>query len=311
MAAVVAMVRSVAPTASTVLITGESGTGKELVAQAIHSLSPRRSAPFVSINCGALPEALLESEMFGHVRGAFTDAHQNKKGLFEVAHRGTLFLDEVGEMPLSMQVKPLRALQEKTIRRVGGTEEIEVDVRVLAATNRSLEDLVQEKRLREDLYYRLNVIPVRLPPLRERREDIPILARHFLERFCREADRRVTRISEEAMKRLVRHSWPGNVRELENVMERAVALETTDTVMPDRLPDPLAPPVSGADAAPRPMLGGGFTLDGHLNRIEKELVEGALETAAGDRGQACELLGITPRSLRYLIRKHGLPGVRG
>ena len=178
--------------------------------------------------------------MFGHMRGAFTDAHQNKKGLFEVAHRGTLFLDEVGEMPPSMQVKLLRALQEKTIRRVGGTEEIEVDVRVIAATNRRLEDLVQEKRLREDLFYRLNVIPIRLPPLRDRREDIPILAQHFLEGFGREAARRVTKISEEAMKRLVRHSWPGNVRELENVIERAVALETTDTVMPDRLPDPLA-----------------------------------------------------------------------
>jgi len=308
MAAVVAMVRSVAPTGSTVLITGESGTGKELVAQAIHSLSPRRDAPFVSINCGALPETLLESEMFGHMRGAFTDAHQNKKGLFEVAHRGTLFLDEVGEMPPSMQVKLLRALQEKTIRRVGGTEEIEVDVRVIAATNRRLEDLVQEKRLREDLFYRLNVIPIRLPPLRDRREDIPILAQQFLEGFGREADRRVTKISAEAMKRLVRHSWPGNVRELENVIERAVALETTDTVMPDRLPDPLA---HGADQGAAPHLGAGFTLDGHLNRIEKELVEEALEKTAGDRAQACELLGVTPRSLRYLIRKHALPGGRG
>jgi two-component system response regulator PilR (NtrC family) len=308
MAAVVAMVRSVAPTGSTVLITGESGSGKELVAQAIHSLSPRRGAPFVSINCGALPESLLESEMFGHMRGAFTDAHQNKKGLFEVAHRGTLFLDEVGEMPPSMQVKLLRALQERTIRRVGGTEEIEVDVRVIAATNRRLEDLVQEKRLREDLFYRLNVIPIRLPPLRDRREDIPILAQLFLEGFGREADRRVTKISGDAMKRLVHHSWPGNVRELENVIERAVALETTDTIMPERLPDPLAPP---ADQGAAPQLGAGFTLDGHLNRIEKQLVEDALEKTAGDRAQACELLGITPRSLRYLIRKHALPVGRG
>jgi two-component system response regulator PilR (NtrC family) len=309
MAAVVAMVRSVAPTASTVLITGESGTGKELVAQAIHSLSPRRDAPFVSINCGALPETLLESEMFGHMRGAFTDAHQNKKGLFEVAHRGTLFLDEVGEMPLSMQVKLLRALQEKTIRRVGGTEEIEVDVRVIAATNRNLEVLVQEKRLREDLFYRLNVIPVRLPPLRERREDIPILARHFLERFGREADRRVTKISPEAMKWLVSHSWPGNVRELENVIERAVALETTDTVMPDRLPDSLGHDV-GRDQEAGRELGSGFSLDDHLNRIERDLVEQALERSAGDRAQASELLGVTPRSLRYLIRKHALPAGR-
>ena len=304
MAACVAMVRSVAPTASTVLVTGESGTGKELVAQAIHSLSPRRDAPFVSINCGALPETLLESEMFGHMRGAFTDAHQNKKGLFEAAHRGTLFLDEVGEMPLSMQVKLLRALQEKTIRRVGGTDEIEVDVRLIAATNRNLESLVAEKTFREDLFYRLNVIPVRLPPLRERREDIPILARHFLERFGREADRRVTGISEEAMKRLLRHSWPGNVRELENVIERAVALETTDTIMPDRLPDPLAR--SASEPVPASQLGAGFSLDDHLTRIERELVEGALTRAEGDRARACELLGVTPRSLRYLIHKHAL-----
>jgi two-component system response regulator PilR (NtrC family) len=310
MAAVVAMVRSVAPTASTVLITGESGTGKEVVAQAIHSLSPRKGAPFVSINCGALPEALLESEMFGHVRGAFTDAHKNKEGLFETAHRGTLFLDEVGEMPLPMQVKLLRALQERTIRRVGGNEEIEVDVRVIAATNRNLEGLVQEKRLREDLYYRLNVIPIRLPPLRERREDIPILARHFLERFGREADRRVTGISEEAMARLLGYSWPGNVRELENVIERAVALETTDTVMAERLPDLFAAPRSVEPRAAA-TLGGGFSLDDHLNRIERELVAEALGNAGGDRGQACELLGITPRSLRYLIRKHGLPAGRG
>ena len=311
MAAVVAMVRSVAPTSSTVLITGESGTGKELVAQAIHSLSPRRDAPFVSINCGALPETLLESEMFGHVRGAFTDAHQNKKGLFEVAHRGTLFLDEVGEMPPSMQVKLLRALQEKTIRRVGGTEEIEVDVRLIAATNRRLEDMVQEKRFREDLYYRLNVIPVRLPPLRERSEDIPILARHFLEKFGHEADRRVKMISEEAMKRLLRHSWPGNVRELENVIERAVALETTDTVMPERLPDPVAADGQADDRSAGPPLAAGFSLDEHLNRIERELVAEALEKTAGDRGEACALLGITARSLRYLIRKHGLPAGRG
>jgi two-component system response regulator PilR (NtrC family) len=307
MAAVVAMIRSVAPTASTVLITGESGTGKELVAQAIHSLSPRRDAPFVSINCGALPETLLESEMFGHMRGAFTDAHQNKKGLFEVAHRGTLFLDEVGEMPPSMQVKLLRALQEKTIRRVGGTEEIEVDVRVIAATNRSLEALVQEKRLREDLYYRLNVIPIRLPPLRERREDIPILARLFLEGFGREAERRVTGISEEAMNRLLRYPWPGNVRELENVMERAVALETTGTILPERLPEL---PGAAAAAAAAPALGGGFNLDDHLNRIEKDLVVAALEEAQGERAAACALLGITPRSLRYLIRKHALTSAK-
>ena len=184
MAALFDLVRSVAPTSSTVLITGESGTGKELVAKAIHALSPRKDAPFVSINCGALPETLLESELFGHMKGAFTDAHQNKKGLFEAAHRGTLFLDEVGETPPAMQVKLLRALQEKKIRRVGGTDEVEVDVRVIAATNVPLETLVREKRFREDLFYRLKVIPIRTPPLRERREDIPLLAEHFLQQFA-------------------------------------------------------------------------------------------------------------------------------
>ena len=186
MARVFDMIRSVAATSSTVLITGESGTGKELVAKAIHALSAAADAPFVSVNCAALPETLLESELFGHMKGAFTDAHQNKKGLFEAAHRGTLFLDEVGETPPAMQVKLLRALQERAIRRVGGTEEIEVDVRVIAATNRPLETLVREKRFREDLFYRLNVIPIHLPPLRERREDIPLLAEHFLERFAAE-----------------------------------------------------------------------------------------------------------------------------
>jgi two-component system response regulator PilR (NtrC family) len=304
MAAVMAMVRSVAATSSTVLITGESGTGKELVAQAIHSLSPRSDSPFVSINCGALPETLLESELFGHVRGAFTDAHQNKKGLFEAAHRGTLFLDEVGEMPPSMQVKLLRALQERTVRRVGGTEEIEVDVRLIAATNRRLEDLVEQKRLREDLFYRLNVIPIRLPPLRDRREDIPILAQHFLERFAREGGKALTGISAEAMRRLVAQPWPGNVRELENVIERAVALETMDAIQPERLPEALAQ-VPRDDAAVK--LGEGFNLDEHLNRIEKDLVAGALAEALGDRSRACALLGVTPRSLRYLIRKHALP----
>ena len=304
MTAVLDMARSVAPTSSTVLLTGESGTGKEVVAKAIHALSPRSEAPFVSVSCAAVAETLLESELFGHLKGAFTDAHQNKKGLFEAAHRGTLFLDEVGETPPAMQAKLLRALQEKRIRRVGGTEEIEVDVRVIAATNRSLEAMVREKRFREDLFYRLNVIPIHLPPLRQRREDIPLLAEAFLQRFSSQMGKSIVRISEQAMDRLLAHPWPGNVRELENVVERAVALESTQSILVEQLPES----VSGVAAAPSayPELGAGFSLDGHLESIELELVRHALSQAAGDRGLACQLLGITPRSLRYLMNKHRL-----
>ncbi len=298
------LVRSVAGTASTILVQGESGTGKELVAKAVHALSPRRDAPFVSVNCAALPENLLESELFGHMKGAFTDAHQTKKGLFETAHRGTLMLDEVGEMAPTMQVKLLRALQERRVRRVGANEEVEVDVRVIAATNRSLEDLVRDRRFREDLYYRLNVIPIVVPPLRQRTEDIPLLARHFLERFSREMNKSIARISEEAMGRLVKYAWPGNVRELENVIERAVALETTSAVLPERLPETLLAP-RPAGQEPVPHFGEGFSLDRHLETIEAQLLERALAQAEGNRGTAARLLGITPRSLRYLIRKHG------
>jgi two-component system response regulator PilR (NtrC family) len=305
MAAVFDLVQSVAPTQSTVLITGESGTGKELVAKAIHALSPRKDAPFVSINCGALPENLLESELFGHMKGAFTDAHQNKKGLFEAAHRGTLFLDEVGETPPSMQVKLLRVLQDKRARRVGGTEEVELDVRVVSATNVPLETLVREKRFREDLFYRLQVIPITTPPLRDRREDIPLLADHFLRKFAGEMGKRVDSISEQAMDALERHPWPGNVRELENVLERAVALETTSVIRPERLPEMVRTPASPVGNLPeiRP----GFSLDAHLLAIERGFLHQALQDAQGDRARAAELLGVTPRSLRYLLQKHGPP----
>jgi two-component system response regulator PilR (NtrC family) len=297
------VVRSVAPTNSTVLISGESGTGKELVAKAIHALSPRRDAPFVSVNCGALPESLLESELFGHVKGAFTDAHQNKKGLFEAAHRGSLFLDEVGETSPAMQVKLLRALQDRRIRRVGGTEEVEVDVRLVAATNRPLETLVKERRFREDLYYRLNVIPLRIPPLRERRDDIPLLAEHFLARFSREIGKDISAISVPVLERLKAHAWPGNVRELENVIERAVALEPTSTLLLDRLPETLQGPGAASTASEIPS---GFDLDEHLRSLEEGYVRRALEQSRGDRAAAADLLGIKPRSLRYLIRKHDL-----
>jgi two-component system, NtrC family, response regulator PilR len=304
MASVLETVRSVASTTSTVLLTGESGTGKEVVAKAIHALSPRRDGLFVSINCGALPDQLLESELFGHMKGAFTDAQQNKKGLFEVAHRGTLFLDEVGDTPPSMQVKLLRALQERRIRRVGSTDEIPVDVRILAATNRPLEALVRERRFREDLYYRLNVIPLHLPALRERREDIPVLAEHFLRRFTSTMGKVATGISAEAMALLVRHSWPGNVRELENAIERALALESTQVILPERLP----PAVLAGGSAPgsADMLGPGFDLAAHMSGLEREFLHEALRQATGDRARAAQLLGVSARALRYLVSKHGL-----
>jgi DNA-binding NtrC family response regulator len=296
------LIRSIAPTSSTVLVNGESGTGKELVARAIHALSPRRDAAFVSVNCAALPENLLESELFGHMKGAFTDAHQTKKGLFETAHRGSLMLDEVGEMPVSMQVKLLRALQEKRVRRVGATEEVEVDVRLIAATNRPLEAMVRERRFREDLFYRLNVIPINVPPLRERQEDIPLLAEHFLRVFAREMGKDVSGFAPDAMERLASYGWPGNVRELENIVERAVALESTNVIQLAQLPESLLSPAAGT--AERTSLTEGFSLDTHLSAVEADLLRRALQQAAGDRGLAARLLGITPRSLRYLMSKH-------
>jgi two-component system response regulator PilR (NtrC family) len=296
------LIRSIAPTSSTVLVNGESGTGKELVAKAIHALSPRRDAPFVSVNCAALPETLLESELFGHMKGSFTDAHQTRKGLFETAHRGTLMLDEVGEMPMSMQVKLLRALQEKRVRRVGAMEEVDVDVRVIAATNRALDVMVRQGRFREDLFYRLNVIPIDVPALRERREDIPVIAEHFLRIFATEMGKDVRGFAPDAMERLVASPWPGNVRELENAVERAVALETEGIIRLERLPEATRdlPMHNGAV----PDLSEGFSLDAHLSSVEADLLRRALQQAAGDRAQAARILGITPRSLRYLISKH-------
>jgi DNA-binding NtrC family response regulator len=301
MAAVFEMVRAIAPTSSTVLITGESGTGKELVARAIHGLSTRSEGPFVGLNCGALPDTLLESELFGHVRGAFTDARQSKKGLFEAAHGGTLLLDEVGETSPAMQVKLLRTLQDHRVRPVGGTEEIDVDVRVIAATNVPLEELVRQKRFREDLFYRLQVIPINTPPLRDRQEDVPALAEHFRERFAKDMGKTVVSVSPEAMELLERYAWPGNVRELENVVERAVALETTEAIRPERLPEAIRRPAS---LEPLPPIGQGFSLDAYLRSIEARLVEEALARSGGDRTEASRLLGVSARSLRYLLRKH-------
>ena len=240
MLAVFQLVETIAPTSSTVLITGESGTGKELVARAIHVNSPRRERPFVALNCGALSETLLDSELFGHMRGSFTGADSNKKGLIEVAEKGTIFLDEIGEMSPVVQVKLLRVLQERKFRRLGGTEEIDADIRILAATNRDLSKMVAEGGFREDLFYRINVIPVRLPPLRERIDDIPLLAEHFVARFAEQMGKPITGISGAALARLKLHDWPGNIRELENAMERAVALEQSPTILIDSLPEQLS-----------------------------------------------------------------------
>jgi two-component system response regulator PilR (NtrC family) len=236
MLAVFKMIETIARTNSTILLTGESGTGKGLVAQAIHFHSLRRDKPMVSLNCGAMPEALLESELFGHMRGAFTGADSNKKGLLEVAEKGTIFLDEIGEMSGVMQVKLLRVLQERRFRRVGGLEELQADIRVIAATNQDLTKAVAESRFREDLYYRINVIPISLPPLRERLEDIPLLADHFLAKYAQQMGKSVTGVSHAAMELLQQHDWPGNIRELENVIERAVALEATPAILPESLP---------------------------------------------------------------------------
>src|SRR5205085_10759480 len=235
MQAVYQMIETVAEVQSTVLITGESGTGKELVARAIHDNSPRSEKPFISINCGAFTETLLESELFGYVKGAFTGANSNRKGLFEAANGGTIFLDEIGEMSPGMQVKLLRVLQERKVRPVGAHDELTVDARVIAATNRDLSAMVKQGSFREDLFYRISVIPIELPPLRERREDIPELVEHFVRKFCQQTGRHL-RVSERSKELLERYSWPGNVRELEHTVERAVALERADTIQPESLP---------------------------------------------------------------------------
>jgi two-component system response regulator PilR (NtrC family) len=302
------MIETVARTNSTILLTGESGTGKGLVAQAIHFHSLRREKPMVSLNCGALPETLLESELFGHMRGAFTGADTNKKGLLEVAERGTIFLDEIGEMSAVMQVKLLRVLQERRFRRVGGLEELQADIRVIAATNQDLTRLIAEGRFREDLYYRINVIPLTLPPLRERREDIPLLADHFLAKYAEQMGKEIVGLSHDALDLLVAHEWPGNIRELENVIERAVALESTPTVLAESLPSNIR------GEGPRPVSGGpvetlpesGFDLEAHVKEIERSYIAEALKRAGGVQVKAAELLGMSFRSFRYYVKKYNL-----
>jgi two-component system, NtrC family, response regulator PilR len=305
------MIETVARTNSTILLTGESGTGKGLVAQAIHFHSLRRDRPVVAVNCGALPEALLESELFGHMRGAFTGAESNKKGLIEVAERGTVFLDEIGEMSAVMQVKLLRVLQERKFRRVGGLEEMQADIRVIAATNQDLGKLVAESRFREDLFYRINVIGIHLPPLRDRREDIPLVAEHFLAKYSEQMGKAISALSHEALELMLRYDWPGNIRELENTIERAVALESTPTVLPDSLPpavrgDSLKPSVVTSQPVEAALPSSGFDLEAHVQEIERGYLAEALKRAGGVQVKAAELLGMSFRSFRYYVKKYNL-----
>jgi two-component system response regulator PilR (NtrC family) len=310
------LIETVCRTNSTILISGESGTGKELVARAIHTQSLRHEHPFVAVNCGALPEALLESELFGHVRGAFTGAEATKKGLIEAAEKGTIFLDEISEMSATMQVKLLRVLQERRFRRLGGTDEIPANIRVIAATNRELASLVREGLFREDLFYRLNVIPIKLPPLRERVEDIPLIAGHFLVRFTREMNKPIEGFTSEAEAALIAYPWPGNVRELENTIERAVALETESRIRVETLGEPLREGRPEIAAPTRPaaseLPAAGFNLEYHLQEIERAHVERALRQAGGIQVRAADLLGLSFRQFRYLVKKYNLrdQGVR-
>jgi two-component system response regulator PilR (NtrC family) len=296
----------VAATRATVLITGESGTGKERVARAIHRRSERASAPFLVVNCGALPENLMESELFGHEKGAFTGAQTKRVGLFRDAEGGTILLDEVGELPLSLQVKLLRTLQERSVRPVGATEEVPVDVRVLAATNRDVEADVEAGRFRQDLYYRLNVIRLPLPPLRDRREDIPLLAERFLVRFAREMGKDVLGFTPDALRAIERYAYPGNVRELENLIERAVALAGSRVIGSGDLPETVSGQLGAPETGLLTLGAEGCDLDAVLYEAERRLLIAALERTGGVRKAAAKLLGVTFRSLRYRLEKHGL-----
>src|SRR5277367_5125215 len=312
MRAIFDLIQTVAPQSSRVLITGESGTGKELVARAIHENSLRAQAPFITINCGAFPESLLESELFGYMKGAFTGANENRRGLFQAAHGGTLFMDDIGNMSLTMQVRLYRVLQEGKVRPIGSTEETDVDVRIIAATNKDFEKEIAEGRFREDLYYRLSVIPIQLPSLHERREDIPLLARHFLERFRKSMEKPIEGISPEAMSKLESYDWPGNVRELENTMERAVALETGNQISLRVLPDRVAGIVAPSPAAELSRGAGadfpetGVDFESEIAQAEKHYLQMALEKSDGVRTRAADLLKISYRSFRHYAKKHGL-----
>lgn len=311
------MILKVAGTAHTVLILGESGTGKELVAREIHKLSPRGEQPFLAVNCAALTETLLESELFGHEKGAFTDAHQQKKGLFERASHSTLFLDEIGDTSLSMQAKILRALQEREIMRVGGTEAIKVDVRIIAATNKNLEQMLKEGKFREDLYYRLKVIPIVCPPLRERGEDIEVLALHFIRKAALAAKRKITGITPEALKALKAYPWPGNIRQLEWAMERSALLGEGEQVEIQDLPPEILQPESAAEMLPATAQPGAGVADlkpviteGSWEEHEKAKILEALQRTNGNITRAAQLLGMTFRTLQYRLEKFGIKRIQ-
>jgi two-component system response regulator PilR (NtrC family) len=311
MRAIFDMIMTVAPQTSRVLITGETGTGKELVARAIHENSARSKEPFITINCGAFPETLLESELFGYVKGAFTGANENRHGLFRGAHGGTLFLDEIGNMSLPMQVKLFRVLQEGKVRPVGSNEEYGIDVRVIAATNKDLDKAIAAGEFREDLYYRLSVIPIQLPPLRERREDIALMARAFLERFRKTMEKPIEGITPEAMGLLEAYDWPGNVRELENTMERSVALETGNTISASVLPEKIQHRVAPGSPAQAALSNGhvripehGIDLEKSVQDLERAYILAALEASDGVGTRAAELLKMTYRSFRHYSKKY-------
>jgi two-component system response regulator PilR (NtrC family) len=307
------MIQQVSKTKTNVLITGESGTGKELIARAIHKESDRRDKPFVALNCGGIPETLMESELFGHKKGSFTGATQDKAGLFQEAHRGTIFLDEIGELSLPIQVKLLRAVQEKTVRPVGGTEDVAVDIRILSATNKQLEKEVIAGKFREDLFYRLNVIEIKVPPLRERKADLRAMAQHFLEKYSREMGKEISKLSSYALDLMLKYDFPGNVRELENLMERSVALSTTNIILPDSLAlsvhkrrwiEGIKDRRFDVDEVAK-----GVALDSILEEIERAYLKKALECSNGNKNKAAELLGISFRSIRYRLEKLNLEGL--
>ncbi len=300
-----------AATDATVLLEGESGTGKELFARSLHALSPRADSPFVAINCAAIPENLLETELFGYEKGAFTGAAGRKPGKFEMAHRGTLFLDEIGDLPFPLQAKILRALEERRFERVGGTASVQVDVRLVAATNRGLKAAVASKRFREDLYFRLSVFPITVPPLRERQSDIPLLARYFVERFCRDLKKKPIVISPDALEQLQTYRWPGNVRELQNCIERAVILADGEAILPRHLNLSFAAPLeSETPPSPWDQIDLSGTLSEALRRVtreaEKRKIEAILEEAQGDKGRAAELLQISYKMLVAKLKEHAI-----
>ena len=299
---VVSLVRRVAPSEASVLIRGESGTGKELIAKAIHFASPRAAGPLIRINCAALPETLLESELFGHEKGAFTGALATRKGRFELADEGTLFLDEIGDLPLHLQAKLLRVLQEREFERVGSSQSIRVNVRILSATHRDLEALLKAGQFREDLYYRLNVVTILLSPLRERRQDLPLLIDHFLRVFAEKNGKRIRGFTHEARETLLRYDYPGNVRELENLVERAVVLTRDEVISKDDLPLMVQPPEKGAEEE------GGSSLTAAVEGMERQMIREALARSGGVQTRAAEMLGISERALRYKLKKYGLTG---